>query len=112
MFGRRGYRMTQGRTQTPYGLCPARSDRDHFLLLQPQLAITDKRVFEDGTAGKDLVDSHPSASTGVHDTCLADDTFGKAVFAEAQDLLVDLPSELFVVAVPAHAVDQTPLEGL
>src|SRR5271163_3696095 len=112
VFGRRGYRMTQGRMQTPYGLCPARSDRDRFLLLQPQLAITGKRVFEGGMAGKNLIDSHPPPSTGIHDTCLADDTFGKAVFAEAQDLLVDLPRELFVVAVLAHAVDQPPLEGL
>src|SRR5271169_6086226 len=112
MFGRRGYRMTQGRMQTPYGLCPARSDRDHFLLLQPQLAITDKRVFEDGTAGKDLIDGHPPASTGIHDTCLADDTFGKTVLAEAENLLIDLPRKLFVVAVLAHAVDQPPLKGL
>src|SRR5208282_128236 len=112
MFGRRGYRMTQGRMQTPYRLCPARSDRDHFLLLQSQLAITDKRVFEGGTAGKDLIDSHPPPSTGIHDTCLADDTFGKAVLAEAENLLIDLPRELFVVAVPAHAVDQPPLERL
>ena len=38
--------------------------------------------------------------------------FGKAVFAEAQDLLVDLPRELLIVAVVAHAFDQSLLERL
>src|SRR5580704_15397042 len=112
MFGRCGYRVAQGSMQTPYGLCPARSDRDYFLLLRPQLAITGKRVFESGTAGKDFIDSHPPPGIGIHDTCFADDTFGKAVLAEAENLLIDLPRKLFVVAVLAHAVDQPPLERL
>src|SRR5689334_3104469 len=38
--------------------------------------------------------------------------FGKAVFAEAEDLLVDLARERFVVAARAHAVDEPLLEDL
>ena len=38
--------------------------------------------------------------------------FGEAVFAEAQDLLVDLPRERLGVAARAHAVDQPLLELL
>src|SRR6266567_9496258 len=37
---------------------------------------------------------------------------GKTVFAEAQDLLIDLSRERFVVAALAHADDQTLLEML
>ncbi len=38
--------------------------------------------------------------------------FREAVFAEAQDLLVDLPRERFGIAARAHAVDQALLEFL
>ena len=38
--------------------------------------------------------------------------FGKAVFAESQDLLVDLARERLVVAARAHPVDETLLERL
>src|SRR6186713_2668755 len=38
--------------------------------------------------------------------------FGKTVFAEAQNLLVDLPRERFAVAARRHPVDQPLLELL
>src|SRR5215472_13842047 len=36
----------------------------------------------------------------------------KTVLAKAEDLLIDLARELLVVAVPAHALDQSLLKGL
>src|SRR5437870_5252692 len=38
--------------------------------------------------------------------------FGKTIFAEAENLLIDLTSELLLVATRAHAVDQPLLKNL